>query len=819
MKNNTFHYSWQNYTRDTVLLEARLKDIKARYPVWNDSGWLTTAKETINSTMGPKGVSKYLLFWVREMENNFKFEAGESEPEDESAEDIGEVGRAILDIITDFHENQQRLEEKDIYKYNAEDLRQAMEALGLTSKEKREKKKEEAMEGSEIVYDEEDIIAVRPYTAEASCYYGKNTRWCISAVASRNYFAQYAQDGASFIMLRLKNLKQSHAWHRIALVYNRDGDHDESYDATDERISMDEIKNAMACNYRPQDCAGEYASLSEEERVHVDNIISEIFEAAEDNVLNNAPDPTASYESRIRELEDEYSSFIKHAWYSADVDEYMYFNGGFELSIDAERLEGAEYSFPDTWQERSQVADALRGLLDTELGVYAEEVDIELHTVSDPAIAAARTERGVRSGEINVRVSIHTGDYDANPDGYESFLDELSGMDDKYPEMQRLVERYLMEEGYIRTGAFEKFSDELEDFGLSLNHFTYREEKGIGDEEIFFESPHTEYPIEMGLKSGATIRRIQDAQRIPLRQVWRSEKYTDMVISKLGDLHQKIVQYLEKQLELPFTDLPPKIIKRLTIPEFLEVNLYDNAAANAGRIAAFMDSEELSYSINISIQDVSVSQAAIDAAKEVIEFMDANWLKVERAAIQSMDALMREVRGAEDSRMATLDDSTVRLLRISQSLQAQSSRATIADMQDVVRSWKEGQASDEAMLEAVHKLYNYLKELGEIPEDLPPPQSSSLQEASTDEEITLQEINSYFINLSEKSQISDTIPRIKSSIKVPCASDVNEEIEKYLSSNSETVDFKDSKIKNREYDIRDLMDPDYNPWEVKDDVD
>lgn len=49
--------------------------------------------------------------------------------------------------------------------------------------------------------------------------------------------------------------------------------------------------------------------------------------------------------------------------------------------------------------------------------------------------------------------------------------------------------------------------------------------------------------------------------------------------------------------------------------------------------------------------------------------------------------------------------------------------------------------------------------------------------------------------------------------------DINEDVEKYFSRISEDIDAKDLKIRNKTYDVRDLMDPDFNPWEVEDDFD
>ena len=207
-----FNELWKSYLNEkkefSLLLEAKVKDIKKKYPNWNKSGLIDKARSSIEDVLGPKGVSKYLMYWTREMEANFGLEKGDSELEEVTGEDGKEVSDVLLDLIFKFQKNQARLEEKDIYKYTSDKLQNAMESLGLSSKEKRKKQKEEAMEGSEIVYDDNDIFAVRPYKEKASCYYGQRTRWCISATESRNYFNDYTKDGKAFVMLRMEKMLQ-----------------------------------------------------------------------------------------------------------------------------------------------------------------------------------------------------------------------------------------------------------------------------------------------------------------------------------------------------------------------------------------------------------------------------------------------------------------------------------------------------------------------------------------------------------------------------------------------------------------------------------
>ena len=75
MKNSKFHYKWNHFLLESdemLLLEARIKDIKAKYPKLDRSGWLNWHRRHVEQSLGPKGASKYLMWIMRELRQNFK---------------------------------------------------------------------------------------------------------------------------------------------------------------------------------------------------------------------------------------------------------------------------------------------------------------------------------------------------------------------------------------------------------------------------------------------------------------------------------------------------------------------------------------------------------------------------------------------------------------------------------------------------------------------------------------------------------------------------------------------------------------------------
>ena len=68
---------------DGLLVEARIKDIKAKYPNITQLGWLKYARNKLESEISDKAPSKYLAFMMREVEKQYKIEAKIKAEEDD----------------------------------------------------------------------------------------------------------------------------------------------------------------------------------------------------------------------------------------------------------------------------------------------------------------------------------------------------------------------------------------------------------------------------------------------------------------------------------------------------------------------------------------------------------------------------------------------------------------------------------------------------------------------------------------------------------------------------------------------------------------
>ena len=58
---------------------------------------------------------------------------------------------------------------------------------------------------AELIYNDSEMKVVVPRTERASCFFGRNTRWCTAATKGRNMFDYYAKQGDLYIVLIKKN--------------------------------------------------------------------------------------------------------------------------------------------------------------------------------------------------------------------------------------------------------------------------------------------------------------------------------------------------------------------------------------------------------------------------------------------------------------------------------------------------------------------------------------------------------------------------------------------------------------------------------------
>jgi len=131
--------------------------------------------------------------------------------------------------LREFDKISSNLPKTDINSYKS--LSEIYQALNdYANRPRRQARK---VEGGNVVYEDDRFFIVNPLTQEASCYYGKGTKWCTAADSSHQ-FNQYNQDGKLFYILD-KSLPTNDPFYKVALLKKFSGDMT-FYDAKDETI-------------------------------------------------------------------------------------------------------------------------------------------------------------------------------------------------------------------------------------------------------------------------------------------------------------------------------------------------------------------------------------------------------------------------------------------------------------------------------------------------------------------------------------------------------------------------------------------------------
>ena len=621
-----FHNAWRSFINEDIdyelqlLIESKFKDAKAKYPELAERGFVERLKQLITDRLGPRAVPKYIMWATKHLDF-------QRVHENDAEQFLRNQSLVIADALAFFENNQSRMPEKDINRYKSlaslvADVRQ----VGASQTQLRKQEKETAREGSEIVYDDNDIFAVRPYTEDSACYYGRNTKWCISATQTRNYFDQYTDDRKGFVMVRFNNIAEDDPLRRLAMVFDDEGYLEEVFDALDEGHGGDVIERAISKNN---------PNLEEED---VSELYEELEAAASGNVAANPPDPTTGYEAKAKKVEEEYEDLIKNASYYFDIDEYMYFGASFSFDFDLERFEDGEYHLPNYFSD-SELEDALR----EKTGLYGvDEIDISEY-----------------EDKIEIRVMLTAEGYEPTPEGYDSFLDQVASHDDDYSEMKRVVEKYLVKEKYMVPSAFDAANEELANFASTLNNF---ELSSSSDEDQMVFTNINAIPLDlpegrdrMGtLGHGGMLNKLRikiggKPNVSPSESYPGNDEFLKRLMKELQGLNRQFIILMQKQLQLPIADLPPRVIEELSIPDNLVVTFHGDFTGMDRNVTA-----RVAFSL-----DTEVTREVIDASMAAIKFMDQSYKGIEKAISNVLTEMWREWeanRAKEDAARKELDN-------------------------------------------------------------------------------------------------------------------------------------------------------------------
>jgi hypothetical protein len=135
----------------------------------------------------------------------------------------------LSDALKKFEKISTNLPKTDINQY------QTLEELitAITNYEGKSRRDIKKVEGGNVVYDDGNYFVVNPLNHDASCYYGKGTKWC-TAAETDTHFKKYNEDGKLFYIID-RSKPTNDPLYKVALLRKFDGDRI-YYDAKDEYV-------------------------------------------------------------------------------------------------------------------------------------------------------------------------------------------------------------------------------------------------------------------------------------------------------------------------------------------------------------------------------------------------------------------------------------------------------------------------------------------------------------------------------------------------------------------------------------------------------
>jgi hypothetical protein len=138
-----------------------------------------------------------------------------------------------IELIKEFNRFQQSLDVKDINRYDLDGLKNAIQSHKEKSKSQQNKIDSSS---AKKIYEDSNILIVKPLTYEASCKYGSGTRWCTTMANTPTYFDQYTSgNDQSLYYVILKKFDRHNKFYKIA-IHKKIGA-ETWYDSTDERMT------------------------------------------------------------------------------------------------------------------------------------------------------------------------------------------------------------------------------------------------------------------------------------------------------------------------------------------------------------------------------------------------------------------------------------------------------------------------------------------------------------------------------------------------------------------------------------------------------
>ena len=246
-----------NLNEEQLIVEGRIDDARKKYPFLAKQSAEPVGEKTLLDLLidaDPSGNQKYLMGAARlvvDLLDDLRYmETGEDYRIPAAVQNFAELIQRYHKLMPFIRDQDAKFKDINAIKTHNE-LRAVIDRAAQKSAAKEQEKAREeetkkvAVKGTEFVADTPYHKVVRPLTKEGSCYFGRQTRWCISAERSANYFDEYTGKGKAFFFLLAKNKNVEEPFKKIAVVINDRGNFEEYFDAPDDEMTYQQFVRAV----------------------------------------------------------------------------------------------------------------------------------------------------------------------------------------------------------------------------------------------------------------------------------------------------------------------------------------------------------------------------------------------------------------------------------------------------------------------------------------------------------------------------------------------------------------------------------------------
>jgi len=453
---------------------------------------------------------------------------------------------------------------------------------------------------------------------------------------------------------------------------------------------------------------------------------------------DEAEDVAAQYAEEAQNVQDMFDRSAQHAgiWHEVewgDWDQPPYVSYGGSMMIEF-NTSGWIEEWPDDWQERrnylSDISELVQDLLDDVEDIDTEtwekpvdrrppmERPLQFNLEGGMAMANYASYAVERVPYIRFEIRAGTESYDADahtPRGFETFADWMETWDGHYEAVEEVIRAYLVQEGFIEKGDYDKLRQKIADEDLEFEWFETDIDGNDIDINSYYATTGKNYIVidrvllPTGVNAGSrfkSILQLGGGEHVPpsggtggasRTSIIYSDAFSEAFLKNLAQSDREIRRRMSRQMELPFPKLDPENPSQYEVPgtprrlikvptaSLFKVGLGMHWPHGPTPHDAPLAQWEIWLWLFISL-DAGDSKEDLENAIELVHYIDNNMPTVKLAAKAALEPIWE--LGVEKEKEA-FQASLKRVSKRVAELEAISINAMKLNVEDVIEAQRE----------------------------------------------------------------------------------------------------------------------------------